>query len=157
LQNAISTANQGPRREKMNTKNRGRKSRVRVHLSLCSCTTIPVFFNLFFLFMHSVRTALPTRFQPSSRGSEAAEQVEAARRSQQVIGGGQRGQPSSAASRPPPPEARAKIASYESAPSFLGQRAASSELSAGEAAPVTAERKPRPARPLLFAKPKIGL
>jgi len=33
LQNAISTAYQGPRREKESTKNRGRKSRVRVPLS----------------------------------------------------------------------------------------------------------------------------
>jgi len=32
LQNAISTANQGPKREKISTKNRGQKSRVRVPL-----------------------------------------------------------------------------------------------------------------------------
>jgi len=34
LQNAISTANQGPKREKMSTKNQGKKSHVRVPLSL---------------------------------------------------------------------------------------------------------------------------
>jgi hypothetical protein len=111
-----------------------------------------------------VRTAAPSRVQSTSAKASGRQDQEAVdRRPQQqgqFIGGGHRGQPAARGQLPEAKAARTKIASYDSAPIFLGSRQAAEATggeSSNEAPIVASERSLRPARPLLFSKPKVGL